>query len=800
MQDGIYQPNENLDGVYNANTVNYPNWNVNSIVSFFRVPFDSSYRHIQAYDNFSQVNTYLDGLDNYFRYVTDNISYIQPNAPRIVVPHPINRMLGSNYLRVYSPQNSQMHSNSLGGRYNVDYMYYFIVGVNYLAPNSTEIILILDVYTTFMSGNRIGIKWGFLERGHLPMRLSANWLTTPSVMQEYLTEPEGLTLGDTYQTLQSTGGTLSLGTDSWVVISSTSDIYPSLNPQVPISVINSIRQTIGVYLIRMSEFPTFTTLINTSPERIAVIRNIQRIFVIPSAFISYVYSPVGGWGSVNIYREFTVSAGIYANFDKNQLFSSAVYNGWDSENATSIGAGKLATAPYTYIDIEAWYGGRLTIPLQSIYFSTLTLYAHFDMVGDNIEMHINLNYRDGTGINSWTRSSNIGYSAYYGNDFYATASIYNDPPNIAMLSDNATYLLASNRARISAIQENALASQQLAIAQANNNYSQSINSINAGYSNAMTSAVASRTANEISGWSAQRDYRNQMTTNSLQNNLDQQLLNRTSTYGGVNAVLSGIAGGGSIVGAIAGGISGGINAGLNYDIANTKLNQQYLINNMSMYNSHNTNMAAINSMGANNYNSAVQIAQTSKQAAVTNANLQRQMATESASANYAAIQRSIKAEMETYKQAAPSMIGAFGGGIRAMNWLPVIKASLRTVNQRTQKRLIEYWLKYGYAYNRIVTAEPDTQTNTPIIPISQYTHRPTYWKFNEIEFSFLGDDSTKSRQYPEEIYQSLKTIFQNGTSVWRYVSQTENINNISKLGEYIGGLQVDSINAPQTTE
>src|SRR6185369_313816 len=136
---------------------NYAVWAPNSSLSFHNVPWDGSYRDIVSY-------TSQTALDNYLNMVkgpewTTGASYLKANEP-ITVNVPFNKCYKYNYLRVTNP------AQPLGsGVDEARTFYYFIVGVEYLAPQATRLILQLDVWQTFSRFVTFGRC--YIERGHI---------------------------------------------------------------------------------------------------------------------------------------------------------------------------------------------------------------------------------------------------------------------------------------------------------------------------------------------------------------------------------------------------------------------------------------------------------------------------------------------------------------------------------------------------------------------------------------------------------------------------------------------------------
>lgn len=128
-----------------------PNFEPNSIIKIGNVPFDNSYRHTMTfasrqsqYEFFSECCSYILEKSNY-TYVRMN------NAIRV----PFNAEILYTYDYV-------MYQNA---NYGNKWFYAFIVAVNYVNENMTELVLELDVMQTWYFD--YSLKQGFVEREHV---------------------------------------------------------------------------------------------------------------------------------------------------------------------------------------------------------------------------------------------------------------------------------------------------------------------------------------------------------------------------------------------------------------------------------------------------------------------------------------------------------------------------------------------------------------------------------------------------------------------------------------------------------
>ena len=166
----------------------YATWNAGTRVTLANVPWNSDYRDLVHFDNQAGLDNYLDNLAGP-TVTTGNMTY-RPMGFPVRLDIPFERANRYNYLRAYNPAQPL---TSPGGDTNRTF-YYFVSGVNYIAPNTTELILQLDVWQTFIYG---GVSFGncYIEQGHVGFANENNYA---NFGRDFLTQPEGLDIGGEY--------------------------------------------------------------------------------------------------------------------------------------------------------------------------------------------------------------------------------------------------------------------------------------------------------------------------------------------------------------------------------------------------------------------------------------------------------------------------------------------------------------------------------------------------------------------------------------------------------------------------
>ena len=163
---------------------NYSVWTPGTTIQLCNVPWTSDYRDIVQFDTHAALDNYLvSGAGPIVTFT--QLSYAKPNTP-INISLPFNAAYKYNYLRVSNPL------QPISGDTPKSF-YYFITNIRYIAPNTTELMLQLDVWQTFFNDVEFGRC--YVERGHIGI---ANENSDNLNGREYLTVPEGFDMGNEY--------------------------------------------------------------------------------------------------------------------------------------------------------------------------------------------------------------------------------------------------------------------------------------------------------------------------------------------------------------------------------------------------------------------------------------------------------------------------------------------------------------------------------------------------------------------------------------------------------------------------
>ena len=186
-------------------------WPVGTTLKLCDVPWDQNYRNITTFNLYANGHAnrrmfYEIDRDTYFTAAEfpgplleiDHVTYCKVGEPvRINLPY--SQCYKYNYLVVTNPQ------LPVPGEQTPPKLYYFITGVSFVAPNTTNLTLQLDVWTTY--GPYVEIRSAFVERGHVARHAFQRAYAQATgdaqdqyykIARRYLVQPEGLDVGNAY--------------------------------------------------------------------------------------------------------------------------------------------------------------------------------------------------------------------------------------------------------------------------------------------------------------------------------------------------------------------------------------------------------------------------------------------------------------------------------------------------------------------------------------------------------------------------------------------------------------------------
>ena len=691
----------------------YTVWPAGTEVTLTTVPWDNNYRDIVKWRSASQLADYVRSR-SYASVTVEKMTYCAFGQP-VRINLSFSRVNKYNYIMV--------HNRDLKAD-NVDYFFYFITDIVYVAPNTTQVNVQLDVWSTYQYSVRFGQC--YLERGHAGIAATNSW---DMYGRTWLTVPEGMDIGNEYEIVNGNTVPLTLGGYNAkgkhfheiddikekarcadIVITSTVDIEQDAgtvtNPKMQAAsgeITGPIVQGCDVFVMTVSAYKHVMSKLHETPW---ISQGIISAQMIPGGFIHWdKYSSSGGKFDdfkINGKKFPVLRAGTVADeFEKPQVKEVMPrFRSIDEiEEGRYKNLWKFYTYPYMVVELTMNNGAPLIVKPEMVCDTNLKVVelCYPFQPAPRIVFYP-LNYG---AVENATDPGDMPAVTEEGLDFVTGIS---NLPTLSIVNNSYISFMASNAHSMQYQMDSADWSQQKALRGADVAYNQA--------TNAMSAASAS--------------------TNLATNTASAQtaLSNRTNTLStGVNAagnILTGLATSGP-AGALSAAF-GGVMSGINTAIQNDAANKSTAISN-----------AAAQGQTA-----------ISNASAAYNRDTNRAYAQYSAQGDYANAIAGLNAKCQDAKLLQPSTSGQVGGdafNLFIFGWQ--VTAKLKIINSGARKRIGEFWLRYGYA------------VNTPIKPPSDLMcmRNFTYWKFSETYLS-AGD-------VPETFRQTIRGIFEKGVTVWR---------------------------------
>ena len=643
---------------------NYMAWTAGTTVMLCNVPWNNDYRDIVAFASQNALDSYL--VNNSGPKIDiQSMTYARPGMPvRINVP--FNRAYKYNYLRVYNP--AQPVHNSDEARV----FYYFISNVRYIAPNTTELEIQLDVWQTF----RWNVSFGncYVERGHVGI---ANSQADDDFGRAYLTVPEGLDIGGEYTIANSYAHTIVdiHGSGYGVMVASTTSLTATPgtieNPHLATAQASDFERLpngCGLYYFdSLAEYKTFMEWVSDYPW---ISQGIISITVVPNLnqgyFAAYTYNQETGDKLYYMYGERVADETITlkSNF-RDAMGLPARY-----QHLT-----KFRTYPYSVIQLTTWSGNPLILKPESIANNDIKVLMKMHLAPPSPRIAI-MPY--GYNAGAWAGDSVINA------EFLDVQTGIFDLPQFSTVNNSYISFMASNR-----------------------------NALHYGYTSADWSQQKALKGADTAFNQARGDVRTNQAVNELgtqrmndQARLDTNLAAMRGAASVVNSTASGATGGamagpaGMAAGAAAGAAGAGLSAGMNYAIDSYAIREGTALN---------VNYAR-QSMGTQNLNSLFK------------ADTNLAYAQYAAQGDYANAIAGIQAKVQDAKMMQPSVSGQIGGdafNLATHKWEIAVKVKM--LQGASLRAIGEFWLRYGYAVNTFM------QMPASLMVMEKFT----YWKLRE---------------------------------------------------------------------
>lgn len=720
----IYDPPNDYDFGLDFN---YAVWAKDTRISLINVPWNNDYRDIVRFADKAALNEYLTSREN-VGITLSNVSYVKPNEP-IHIDVPFNSAYRFNYLRASAPV------QPIAGDFQKDF-YYFITNVRYIAPNTTEIVVQLDVWQTFGYDATFGNC--YIERGHIGI---ANEKAFDNYGRDYLTIPEGLDVGGEYLQIAKRSQTLMQTETMDILVCSTVDLTadpgsisdPALNTARG-SLVQGMPSGAEFYIFNnIDEFYAFMVAYSDKPW---VTQGIISITAIPELF-RYNYESEGVTSESGItFRKLRIGSsrsakGRYYAMFEDWRSSSEILNNIPQRYRHLV---KFLTYPYMVIEMTTWSGTPTILKPESWADPDAFLNEKASIAPPNQKIVIyprRYNAKRTSVVESYqVAGDNPGVvTTEYtddGGEYLDKLTQVSNFPSFAIVNNMAIAYMAANSNSIAFQNQSADWAQQRALAGNQNTYDQQ----SAGIEMSKNLAALQRSGMAATLGNDQAALTQSVAANGLAGVVGSTIgVGMGGLTGGVGGAA---AGAGGVIGAVQGQIMGGVNAGISMEQGNRQLAVNQNLNRGS---------------NALQNNQAGYMRDTNKS-----------LNDWAARGDYENSIAGINAKIQDVQLTQPSTAGQVGGEAfniihKAMEislrWKMISTAELRIVG--------EYWLRYGYAVRQFGRMPDSFMVMTKF----------TYWKLSETYIT--------AANMPEYVKQALRGIFEKGVTVWANPADIGNI-------------------------
>ena len=180
-------PHLNTVDVYKfQNDFDYARWQGKVSIKLLNVLWNSNYADVPGFESDEKRDEWFDAQTGMVQSLESGFNITPDNS--VKVPIPYNDAYRYNYLMVDMPMQTSVDTpiDYENEQTRVKRWYYFIDSMTQYAPNTTELFITLDVWTTF--SHTVDIPYLMLERGHAPMMQTnvEDYLLNPIENNEYL--------------------------------------------------------------------------------------------------------------------------------------------------------------------------------------------------------------------------------------------------------------------------------------------------------------------------------------------------------------------------------------------------------------------------------------------------------------------------------------------------------------------------------------------------------------------------------------------------------------------------------------
>lgn len=773
---------DNVDVYRYDNTLDYSRFKPTARLKMCNVPWCGQYDDVVKFDDDAARDAWFDSLEGEVINLETMFNVKPDGASK--VPVPVTSAQGYNYLVVDLPRmtsDAQPLAYAAGERKRR--YFYFIQDAQQLSPNSTRLILTLDVWTTYI--NEMQFDYVLLERGHAPVAASSvsDYLANPRDNSAYLLSDDVNTGGEPYVERARAVKNYSAETQR-ACIATYADLQGDLGtasaPKVPAI---SESDTSGilaprVYSVAVGDLQPFLRALEDNAPWMK--STVLGVFFAPSDLLTQ-SAPFTLWG---------VSVTILNAVQKIEPFMRPGVADFGYP-AQAAGFAKLYTYPYAAIRIGDERGQTSTVRIEDLGANGIQLASAVNLVMPYISIDARLLGIAGA-TDSLTFQTIEGRAYSYGGAWGEYLKSWNLPVMQVSQSaaSRAAYTTVYNRAHARLAADNALASSLASNATANTNANNSAKNItdNNAINTAANTAVT-KNANDwaLTGASASNkklsaDCNADNATSTAMTGLQNDVVAITTANNNAAAIAS--TAGAVVTGGLTGGPAGATSAAIG-GVADLAVSIPAA--NAAAAISQSSNSAAVavaqtnalqKTLNAANYTAAVWGVQNNastsattlrneastkvaaNNAAVMSTNAANTKATGDANANraYATAIDAISAGLNQAGVAAPAQFGAGANGQSSATAPRALFAQVVTQRESDIMNAASAFARYGYTLMREFGMER-----------MQVMRHFTYWKCAEVWCSGNGNAL-------EGAQGAIKDILIRGVTVW---SKPEEIGRVS---------------------
>jgi hypothetical protein len=719
---------------------NYDVWGPDTVATLCNVPWNSDYRDIISFADQAALDNYLDTHSIGGGFVINKMTYARAGNP-VRLNLPFNIVYQYNYIRVYNPAQpvQARYTDGAGTVHTVNDIpktfYYFVTNVRYLAPNTTELEVTLDVWQTF--GRQVTFGNCYIQQGHIGI---AQENQEHKYWKEYFTIPESHDLGSDYviadaieapiigsDIAQNSTGHLEYGPTAGgfgvFIVSTTSLIAPgtgygTVDDPILTTATGSDSEAIpnGCEIIYVDSVAAFLDVMHYLSNYPWVAQGIISVTGVPSSMYD-----TSGLSNFKLNNGDTASPTVYGGSiplgqmnitreDANSLINTSDFmSNFPSRYSLLT---KFCTYPYTVVEVTTYTGSPLIFKPElfddiadetDTHYGSLSFSAYMHGAPPNPQLTIVPTRYAFDGPD--TKPTNMSYRQWDAmSEYLDMALIVSNFPQFSVVTNSYLEFMAQNAHRIPWSYNDARWTQQRALAGNQND------------ANVATMGIANI--------GAQNTIANSQRT--AQTNLQNQMKAVSALANAVGSGVQGLESGG-LPGAV-----GGLAAGAAAGTAGT------------MIENHFRNAATDI---ANSYSSASAYANQDYAGQARDAN--QAYANFAANGDYENAIAGIQARVQDMKLLQPSVVGQSGGEIAVtqLNGL-VLTAKVKIPQLANVIAIGEYWLRYGYAINRFGRMPSNYMVMDKF----------TYWKLKETYIT--------ASTVPEMFKQAIRGIFEKGVTVW----------------------------------